>query len=98
MNKIMSLIKSRVFILLIPLLSAFLSLEVGLRIIKKVKLNKPIFEKYKEIFSNERDKDYVFWHKPNVNVYLDRGENSYTFTSNKYGHRSDSDKSSISKV
>ena len=35
--------------------------------------NRVQYEQYKKIFSDERDKDYVFGHKKNINVKFEKG-------------------------
>ena len=70
--------------LLVPVLIGFITLEAGIRIIHKVILdnNSPQYSQYAEIFSDERDTDYLFWHKPNVNWKLTDGYYDFTFITN----------------
>ena len=85
--------------LLVPVVIGFLTLEVGIRVIQKVILdnNAPQYTQYAEIFSDERDKDYLFWHKPNVNWKLTDGYYDFTFITNNLGHRSLSDEINFHK-
>lgn len=68
-------------------------LELGIRGIQIYLLSKESnqYEQYKEIYSDEREKDYLYWHKPNIKVKLENGHYDFTFITNKYGHRSLSD-------
>lgn len=53
--------------------------------------NRVQFDKYKDIYSDERDKPYVYGHKPNVRVKLERGYYDFTFISNSEGLREEKD-------
>jgi hypothetical protein len=45
------------------------------------------FDKYKEIYSDERNKKYKFGHKPNINVKLTKGLYEFSFITNSEGLR-----------
>ncbi|MBU0683702.1 MAG: SGNH/GDSL hydrolase family protein [Candidatus Omnitrophota bacterium] len=49
--------------------------------------NRSLFEKYREIYSDERDKEYIFGHHPDVEVLLVNGDNKYLFMTNAEGLR-----------
>lgn len=59
--------------------------------------NRVIFEQYKRIYSDERDKDYLFGHKQNINVKLEKGNYSFTFITNSEGLRETKDYENIKK-
>ncbi len=50
-------------------------------------VNRVLFDAYRQIYSDERDTEYVFGHKPDVNVLLVSGDNKYTFITNSEGLR-----------
>ena len=83
----------------IPVVIGFASLEIGIRIIQYVKIdtNRVQFSLYTKIYSDERDKEFLFWHKPSVNVKLSDGYYNFTFKTNKLGHRSLSDEVGFEK-
>jgi len=49
--------------------------------------NRVLFDVYRQIYSDETDMEYIFGHKPNVNVLLVNGDNKYTFITNSEGLR-----------
>ncbi|MFH1395244.1 MAG: SGNH/GDSL hydrolase family protein [Candidatus Omnitrophota bacterium] len=49
--------------------------------------NRILFERYREIYSDERDKEYIFGHNPNVEILLVNGDNKYMFITNSEGLR-----------
>jgi len=49
--------------------------------------NRALFDVYRQIYSDERDTEYIFGHKPDVNVLLVNGDNKYTFITNSEGLR-----------
>ena len=50
----------------IPFIIGFLTLEIGIRTIQAfiLKNNKIQYSQYSKIYSDEREQDYLFWHKP----------------------------------
>lgn len=83
-------LKKKLLSLFIPLIITFITLEIGIRAIQffLLKSKEDQYSQYSKIFSDERDKDYLFFHKPNVNWKLKDGHYDFTFITNKYGHRS----------
>jgi|GEM_PF-1175468 len=49
--------------------------------------NRVLFDRYRQVYSDELDKEYVFGHKSNVNVLLVSRDNKYTFITNSEGLR-----------
>lgn len=89
----MSWIK-RILVIFIPILIGFCSLELGVRIIHSLVLNSKSIQhsEYSNIYSDERDRAYLYWHKPNISVKLEGTSNdNFTLTTNILGHRSLSD-------
>jgi len=84
---------------IIFLIVTFIALEIGVRLIHFVllKINNNQYQQYAQIYSDERDKDYLFFHKPNVDWLLNDGYYNFRFQTNKYGHRSLSDKIDFEK-
>ncbi len=53
-----------------------------------VKPSKAIqYNQYKKVYSDERDKDYLFGHKPNLNVRMEKGFYQFTIKTNSEGLR-----------
>jgi len=75
----------------IPFIIAFITLEAGIRGVQGYMLSNAQFDQYKEIYSDERNEDYLYWHKPSANVKLENGYYNFTMITNKFGHRSMSD-------
>jgi len=59
--------------------------------------NRALFDVYRQIYSDERDTEYIFGHKPNVNVLLVNGDNKYTFITNSEGLREKKDYGKLNK-
>lgn len=57
----------------------------------KLNANSVQYPLYSEIYSDERDEPYLFWHKPSVNVKLEYEYGDFVFKTNKLGQRSLSD-------
>ena len=51
---------------------------------------------YREIYTDERDKDYL-WHKPNIDVRVSDGYYDFTIKTNSLGHRSLADETKFEK-
>ncbi|MBL7073159.1 MAG: SGNH/GDSL hydrolase family protein [Candidatus Omnitrophica bacterium] len=49
--------------------------------------NRALFDVYRQIYSDERDTEYIFGHNPDVNVLLMRRDSGYTFITNSEGLR-----------
>ena len=95
----MSWIK-QILVIFIPIVIGFCSLELGVRIIHSLILNSKSIQhsEYSNIYSDERDRDYLYWHKPNISVKLEGTSNdNFTLTTNFLGHRSLSDEVSFEK-
>jgi len=69
--------------------------EIGLRgydwYINETPSNKAIRQQLRKIYSDDRDKPYVFGHHPNVVVELKRGKYKFTYISNSDGLRETQD-------
>lgn len=78
---------------------AFVTLEVAVKLFRYYQCKKiSNTEIYKKIFSDERDKDYVYGHKPNVEVRLEKeGRYVATFITNSDGLREKRDHGYIDK-
>ncbi len=83
----MSPVKARIAETLIILVATLLLLEVGLRVVEALQYRVIQFETYKKIYSDERDKPYLFGLKPNINVKLEKGFYDYTVITNAQGLR-----------
>jgi len=59
--------------------------------------NRVQFDQYKKIYSDEREKEYVFGHQANVRVRLEKGYYNFTFITNSEGLREKKDHSFIEK-
>ncbi len=59
--------------------------------------NKSQFQAYKDIYSDRRDKDYVFEHKKNIKVKLEKGYYDFIISTNSEGLREKKDYNSIEK-
>ena len=94
----MSWIKN-LLVIFIPLVVGFVSLEVGIRIIKHVQLDaeKVQMSLYPKIYTDERDEEYLFWHKPNIDVRVSDGYYDFTIKTNKFGHRALTDEAEFEK-
>ena len=84
---------NRFYILLTQLIVGLIFLEIGLSLINFsiLKINENNFLPYTKIYLDERSKDYLYWHKNNVDVTLERGEHTFRFITNNYGHRATDD-------
>ncbi|NQT32064.1 MAG: SGNH/GDSL hydrolase family protein [Candidatus Omnitrophica bacterium] len=84
-------VKANLILLCLGIFFAFLLMEGILRFADYYQYIKPAnrvnFEKYKKLYSDERDTDYVFGHHPNINVRLKTGDIDYTFITNSEGLR-----------
>lgn len=94
-------VKAKAIIFLLSFFISCLLAELmvrGFEYYQYVKLSDRIqYEQYKKIYSDERDKDYMFGHKRNVNVKLKRGAYSFTFITNSEGLREAKDHESLEK-
>jgi hypothetical protein len=84
-------------LLSIALLLSFLSIEVLLRYLEYYGINRLQFDAYKIIYSDERDKEYIFGHKTNSAVKLEKGYYNFTFITNSEGLRETIDYDNINK-
>ncbi len=83
----LSTIKTRISEVLIISAVTLLLLEVGLRVVEALQYRDIQFETYKRIYSDERDKPYLFGLKPNIKVKLEKGLFDYTVVTNSQGLR-----------
>ena len=83
----MSPVKTRFVEFLIISAVTLLLLEIGLRMVESLQYRAVQFETYKRIYSDERDKPYLFGLKPNINVKLEKGLYDYTIVTNAKGLR-----------
>lgn len=63
------------------------SLEFFLRLGEVYQYKNSIYEQYKSVYSDERNKSYLFGHKSNVDVVLGDGETYFRFVTNNDGLR-----------
>jgi hypothetical protein len=95
MNPMKTFYKSNIALTLYSLLISLVLLELAVRGWDYYELNKPsyriLFEQYKKVFSDERDKEYIFGHKPNVNVTIEEDNRAYTIITNSEGLRETKD-------
>ena len=87
MNLIKSYAKDSIIIFVIT----FILLEISLQVIHWSKYRNYQFEVYKEIYSDEREKPYLFSHKNNIKVKLEKGIYEYTISTNTDGLREKKD-------
>jgi len=59
--------------------------------------NRALFDVYRQIYSDERDTEYIFGHNPNVNVLLVSKDDRYTFITNSEGLREKEDYEELDK-
>ncbi len=59
--------------------------------------NSVLFNCYRQVYSEEPDTEYVFGHKPNVDVLLVNGDNKYIFVTNSEGLREKKDYGKLKK-
>jgi len=83
--------KVKITLLLLSIIISLVFVELMLRAVEYFQYvkssNQEQNEQYNKIYSDERDKDYIFGHKPNANVKLERGHFNFTFISNSEGLR-----------
>lgn len=83
----MSPAKTRIVESAIILVVTLLLLEIGLRVVEALQYRVVQFETYKKIYSDERNKPYLFGLKPKINVKLEKGLYDYTVITNAQGLR-----------
>jgi len=88
-------------IVIVSILFSFLLLEILVRVVEHYQYTKTSnssqFQIYKEIYQDRRDKSYVFEHKKNIKVRLEKGYYDFTISTNSEGLREKNDYGNIEK-
>ena len=91
--------KTRIIAISFGLIMSFILGELITRGLEyyQYKKNSYQFDQYKNIYSDERDKDYLFGHKANIDVKLEKGYYKFTFITNSEGLRETNNYKNIKK-
>src|SRR3989338_3794415 len=75
-------------LIFISALVALFLIEITLRFLEfQAYKQNPDFVYYKKIYQDERNKNYHWWHKPNINIKIEGQNANFTFTTNTDGLR-----------